>query len=199
MTTSLLLNMYARSRGTFVTWVNQAAQRLGLNPLEFKRFVKFAFVGAFGALVDFFTYNLFLGPFLGLFSSNTWGGSWLVAQGVTDEMLVTLGTVSAAALSFVLAILSNFTWNRYWTYPDSRSKSLRRQFAQFFVVNASGVLIRLPVVGLTHRFFTQNLLRLNLGFISAERLGSNLALALAVAMVMFWNFFANRYWTYNDV
>ena len=31
------------------------------------------------------------------------------------------------------------------------------------------------------------------------RLGDNLALVLAVIVVMFWNFFVNRYWTYNDV
>ncbi|MCK4899424.1 MAG: hypothetical protein KAS38_11630, partial [Anaerolineales bacterium] len=33
----------------------------------------------------------------------------------------------------------------------------------------------------------------------AEFIGHNLALAIAVVVVMFWNFFANRYWTYNDV
>ena len=27
----------------------------------------------------------------------------------------------------------------------------------------------------------------------------NLTLALAVGIVMLWNFFVNRYWTYNDV
>ena len=33
----------------------------------------------------------------------------------------------------------------------------------------------------------------------AVRLGENAALAVSVVVVMFWNFFANRYWTYNDV
>jgi putative flippase GtrA len=30
-------------------------------------------------------------------------------------------------------------------------------------------------------------------------LGENLALATVVIIVLFWNFFINRYWTYNDV
>jgi putative flippase GtrA len=30
-------------------------------------------------------------------------------------------------------------------------------------------------------------------------LGKNLTLAIAVSVVMLWNFFINRYWTYNDV
>jgi hypothetical protein len=35
--------------------------------------------------------------------------------------------------------------------------------------------------------------------LTAEFLGNNAALAVAVVLVMFWNFFVNRYWTYNDV
>ena len=31
------------------------------------------------------------------------------------------------------------------------------------------------------------------------RLADNLSLAVAVLVVLFWNFFANRHWTYNDV
>ncbi len=32
-----------------------------------------------------------------------------------------------------------------------------------------------------------------------EFLGKNFTLAIAVGVVMLWNFFVNRYWTYNDV
>jgi putative flippase GtrA len=32
-----------------------------------------------------------------------------------------------------------------------------------------------------------------------EFLAKNLTLAVAVGIVMLWNFFVNRYWTYNDV
>ena len=31
------------------------------------------------------------------------------------------------------------------------------------------------------------------------RLADNLSLMVAVIVVLFWNFFANRHWTYNDV
>ena len=34
---------------------------------------------------------------------------------------------------------------------------------------------------------------------TATWLGESIAWALAVVIVMFWNFFVNRYWTYNDV
>ncbi len=31
------------------------------------------------------------------------------------------------------------------------------------------------------------------------RIGANLAIMVALVIVMMWNFFVNRYWTYNDV
>jgi putative flippase GtrA len=35
--------------------------------------------------------------------------------------------------------------------------------------------------------------------ITIEQLGLNLALAIAVLVVLFWNFFSNRFITYSDV
>jgi hypothetical protein len=34
--------------------------------------------------------------------------------------------------------------------------------------------------------------------VTPELLGRNLSLALAVVVVLFWNFAANRLWTYSD-
>ncbi len=53
----------------------------------------------------------------------------------------------------------------------------------------------------THGLFEQ-VVRWSLPRLSpevGELLGDNLAVAFAVGIVMFWNFFINRYWTYNDV
>ena len=33
----------------------------------------------------------------------------------------------------------------------------------------------------------------------AYKLGYNMAKAIATGVVLFWNFFVNRYWTYSDV
>jgi putative flippase GtrA len=38
-----------------------------------------------------------------------------------------------------------------------------------------------------------------LPYLDSKTVGDNMTLALAVVIVMFWNFFANRYWTYSDV
>jgi hypothetical protein len=39
----------------------------------------------------------------------------------------------------------------------------------------------------------------NPGPLAAEKLGTMISLLIAMVIVMLWNFFANRYWTYNDV
>jgi hypothetical protein len=35
--------------------------------------------------------------------------------------------------------------------------------------------------------------------LSPDVLGENVTLVIAVVIVLFWNFFVNRYWTYSDV
>lgn len=132
-------------------------------------------VGVIGAVVDFGAYNLL------------------------NEM-VGLKPELSGTISFVLAICSNFVWNRYWTYPDSRSKPITHQFVQFFIVNVLGIVIRLPIIALTRNPFGEVVEDLfSLKTATAQTLGNNVALAVAVIIVMFWNFFVNRFWTYSDV
>jgi putative flippase GtrA len=145
------------------------------NPQERTRFIKFMVVGLIGAVVDFGIMNLF-------------------------SKLFAMALVWAGTISFLCAILSNFFWNRYWTYPDSRSRPLARQLFMFFIVNVAGLAIRLPILRFleppVRQFFTTWALKIPL---SPEFLGKNFTLAVAVGIVMLWNFFVNRYWTYNDV
>ena len=147
------------------------------NPRERERFLKFSVVGAFGALVDFSTFHLMMS-------------------------LLNVPPVWAQGVSFTAAIISNFIWNRLWTYPDSRSKPITSQLVTFIVVNIIGLAIRTPIFsGLEDPFrnlFTK-IQFLPIGFITADRLGYTFALGVAVVVVMFWNFFINRIWTYNDV
>jgi len=142
---------------------------------ERTRFLRFMAVGVIGAVVDFGIMNLLTRLF--------------------DTPLVVAGTIS-----FVCAVISNFIWNRHWTYPDSRSRPIMRQLAMFFIVNVAGVAIRIPILWFLEspalRFF-QNLP--SLLPLTPDFLAKNSTLAIAVSVVMLWNFFVNRYWTYNDV
>lgn len=146
------------------------------NPRERTRFFRFAVVGTFGAVVDFGVANILVYAF--------------------SAPLVVAGTIS-----FIAAILSNFTWNRFWTYPDSRSKPMGRQLFEFSLVSVMGLAIRIPIL----RWLEPVLYRLISGLsmslftLDPDLLAKNFTLAVAVLVVMFWNFFVNRYWTYSDV
>jgi len=146
-----------------------------VNPKERSRFLRFALVGAMGAVVDFGVFNLLAWTFH-------------------------VHELPSSVISFIAAVTSNFLWNRYWTYPDSRSKPLAHQASQFFFVNLIGLLIRTPIFAALENplgnLFATFPRSIN---IPAEKLGHNAALAFAVGVVMLWNFFINRHWTYNDV
>jgi putative flippase GtrA len=107
----------------------------------------------------------------------------------------------ASVISFLAAVLSNFVWNRYWTYKDSRSKKVGRQAIQFIVVSLIGLGIRALLFYLLEgRMVSLFGFFIPAGFfLSSEFFGHNLTLVISVLIVMMWNFFANRYWTYNDV
>lgn len=146
------------------------------DPAERKRFFKFAAVGTFGAVVDFGIFNLL-------------------------STVLLFNTLLSSILSFISAISSNFVWNRFWTYPESRSKPLFTQVAQFGLVNLIGLLIRTPIFAFLQPFLGARfrILHTEEFGLNPEFLGHNLALALAVGVVLLWNFFINRYWTYNDI
>ena len=145
------------------------------NPRERTRLLRYSIVGALGALVDFAAFNLLV-------------------------TLFGVSSVLASVFSFLAAVVSNFTWNRYWTYPDSRSKPITRQMVEFGVVSLIGLIIRIPIFALLDPLFRDMfaLLRLPLPF-SPEVLGGNLALAAVIGIVMLWNFIINRFWTFSDV
>ena len=104
-------------------------------------------------------------------------------------------------ISFTCAVISNFVWNRYWTYPDSRSKPISSQLVQFFVVNIVGWAINTGILLLLNGPLTALVTGLNVVATAeaAHKIGYNAAKVFATGVVMFWNFFVNRLWTYNDV
>jgi len=157
---------------------------------EARRFVKFAVVGTIGFVIDFGTFN------------------FLVRVLHFEGPLV----IVAQAISFSFAVTSNFIWNRYWTYPESRSKPILKQFGQFFILNVIGLAIRSLLFAVTGGFFyslVESTLYGPLAFLTRfaidslnftlPQLGYNATLAFVVVVVMLWNFFSNRFITYSDV
>lgn len=139
------------------------------------RFLKFATVGAVGAMIDFGVMNLM-------------------------TQLFNLKLVFAGTISFTCAVIFNFTFNRYWTYPDSRSRHILHQLGMFVIVSASAIAFRIPILHYVEppmAFIVGKMTHVPSE--SAHLLAKNATLAFAIGIGMLWNFFINRYWTYNDI
>lgn len=152
------------------------------NPKRIERFVKFAIVGVIGAVVDFVVLNIMKT----LFESIGLGVGWDVALEPHQIQLI-----AANAISFSAAVLSNFTWNRLWTFPESRERPLGTQLVQFTIVNVLGLIINTVILVVLDQYVFQN-------FFNA-RLSYNLAKAIAIGVVLFWNFGVNSIWTYRGI
>ncbi len=147
-----------------------------INQQETKRFYRFAVVGAIGSVVDFGIFNLL-------------------------SIIFRFAAVPASVISFTCAVFNNFILNRLWTYPESRASSARKQMLQFFIVSIIGLAIRTPLFAILEKQLLEIELRLlpQDFFISPVVISHNLALAITIGVVLIWNFFANRLWTFRDI
>jgi len=152
------------------------------NNREIGRFIKFSVVGTLGAVIDFGVLNLLV-------------------------QLAGFPKVIANVFSFTAAVISNFIWNRLWVYPETRGDPLRKQFVQFSVVNVVGLVINTVIFYGADRWLLGEMgllaepagtLALAIGMAHFD-LAYNGAKVIATGVVLFWNFFVNRLWTFRHV
>ena len=158
-------------------WATGMADRLPLTPekrKEAKRFLKFATVGAAGAVTDFAILNLLI-------------------------QLAGAAEWQANTVSFTVAVIQNFFLNRHWTFPESRERHAGRQLGQFVLVSVVGLGINMLVFLAIHHGLEAWWITL----VGQEHLGFtisyNFAKLLAIGVVLFWNFAVNRLWTYRGL
>lgn len=146
-------------------FINRASSVTGMSPKEITRFLKFAIVGAIGMVVD-------------------------LAVLTFGREVLGLSLSLAVGLGFTVAVISNFTWNRLWTFPESRTRPIATQLGQFAVINLIGLALNeLIVLGL-HPLF---------GEVLVDPPAYLAAKVIAIGVVLFWNYGANRIWTYRGI
>jgi putative flippase GtrA len=142
------------------------------NRREVKRFVKFAMVGTAGMVTHMIIFNILM---LGL---------------RLDPRL-------ANAVGFIAAVVQNFTLNRRWTFPESRSRDASAQLGQFVIVSVIGLMINSAVFWMVSHTLESFWNTLIADPTLAHALNNNFALATAIGVVLFWNFTVNRLWTFR--
>ena len=152
------------------------------NSKETTRFLKFAVVGTLGTVIDFGGLNLLI---------LTFGFSKILAN----------------TCSFTVAVINSFIWNRLWTFHEARDRPIAPLLAQFVLVSIGGLLLNQAmflsldalVLGEAGALAApMATLALGIG-LAHYKLAYNLSKAIATIFVLFWNFGANRLWTFRGI
>jgi putative flippase GtrA len=86
------------------------------------------------------------------------------------------------AVSFTVAVINNYLLNSFWTFGD-QEKRHGRQIVQFFIVSVIGLLLSSGLLYIFHDIY-------GLHYLAAK--------VLSILVVLFWNFTANRLWTFKQ-
>lgn len=139
---------------------------------EISRFLRHAAVGGLGTITDVGLLNL-------LHQAAQWP-LW-----------------GANALSFSAALLQAFWLHRRWTYPEVAHQNARVQLVKFAIISVIGLglsqIILLGVHALLRRYWIMWLGDTP----EAYAVSVNFAKATSIAVVLCWNYSANRLWTFR--
>lgn len=163
--------------------LHKTRSRVEMLPLGVRQFLKFATVGAMNTAIDWtlafiLTFYTPLPRILGTgFVNLTSAPLRPEAAAVWFTKIISSGT----------ATVNSFIWNRRWTFRVRNRQARTRQFAKFVTVNVIGMLLNSTITTLLIRPFLPE----------PPRLAFMVCQATATAIVLFWNFFANKYWTFR--
>ncbi|HOV05652.1 MAG TPA: GtrA family protein [Anaerolineaceae bacterium] len=142
------------------------------NRNERGKFIRFAIVGAIGSVIDFGVFNL-----------------------LTSALK--FPAIPSSVVSFSLAVINNFILNRNWTYPETRATPITKQLIQFSIVSVAGLAIRTPLFALIEKPLISLAVKWLPNVLTPTIIGHNLSLAIVILVVLLWNFFINRKWTFK--
>jgi len=140
------------------------------------RFIRFAIVGFSGTIVDFAIFNLF-------------------------NSIVGITPIPSSMISFSVSVFNNYYWNRNWTFPESKQFPFSTQIIKFSIVSIIGLIIRTSLFSILEKpiiilITEQSKITL---FANPAVIGHNISLGIVIVIVLFWNYLANKLWTYKGI
>ncbi len=90
--------------------------------------------------------------------------------------------LAAAIISFCASVANGFLWNKRWTFKNT-SPRVRRQYIKFLLTSLVGLFLNIFLLAL---------------FVYAFHVWYIFAKILIAGLVFFWNFTANRFWTFRE-
>ena len=165
-----------------------AAQSV-LNHKAIRQFVKFCIVGASSTVITFSVYA-FLVYRLHLDSLMH---EWLAGAPRIQELVANyqLYVQVAAFAGWLFGVTNGFIWNSRWTFRQNDPEKRKSQYIKFVLVNIVGLLLNQTILFIVLQLLTA-------GKTTTEKgLEPLIAFAVATGTVVFWNFFANKHWTFK--
>lgn len=101
-----------------------------------------------------------------------------------------LPTLFANTISFCAGVVNNFTWNRLWTFADAKQSDWRRQLMRFLLISLIGLALNNTIVLMLEAPLGVLLGQPEIGYLPAK--------VIATGVLVFWNYFANRTWTFRS-
>jgi putative flippase GtrA len=136
----------------------------------FYDFTKFILVGLLNTGVDFAVFNVLI------FLSGLDKGRWIVGF---------------KSLSFAVALLNSYFWNKLWTFKKSGVARRPNEFARYVIVTVMGFLLNVGITTLI-----ANHLRPGLGLSQVE--WDNVAAIFATVVSLLWNFGGYKLVVFKD-
>jgi len=107
------------------------------------------------------------------------------------KMLVGMATLPANVISYSAGVINNFTLNRLWTFSEARDNQWYVQFWKFVLINVGAVALNSLIVLALEKPLGVLLHNPEQGYLPAK--------VVATGIVFFYNFMANRLWTFREV
>lgn len=109
---------------------------------------------------------------------------------LTGLKLLGWPTLAANSLSFCAGLLNNFTLNRLWTFRQGQPSDWGRQLLRFSAVSLVGLLLSNAIVLGLEGAISPLLSNGDWAYLPAK--------LVATGLVLFWNYSANRKWTFRQ-
>ena len=152
-----------------------------------RQFVKFAIIGVMSTAIDWSVHALLYNGFSGSIANMV--NDYFIAnfQSLTKSPDFDGAFTTFKIVSFLVAMLNGFFWNRRWTFKVKTKEGRGAQLGKFALVNVIGLGINTAVASQIH-------------VPHGGKWNYILALGAATFVTMFWNFAGHKFWTFkNDV
>jgi hypothetical protein len=146
---------------------------------------KFGVIGVGNVLVD-----------LGVLSLITILFSTQFEIGADDAMIGAITFYSLfKSISFIIANINSYFWNKYWTFDQGAKKQTRSEFMQFFAVSIIGFLINVIVASVVFKIIVGS--QTGLTDTQLGQIGIIGAAAGSIAGLA-WNFIGYKLWVFKQ-